>query len=106
MSERFTYDIYNDRCPARKILDRLADKWALLILDRLEQGAVRFNSLRRDIQGISQKMLTQTLRRLERDGLVYREVQATVPVTVEYSLTASILCSAQWANTVTGSVSV
>ena len=87
MSERFTYDIYNDCCPAREVLGRLADKWALLILDRLEQGPVRFHSLRRDIQGISQKMLTQSLRRLERDGLVHREVQPTVPVTVEYSLT-------------------
>lgn len=87
MSERFTYDVYNDCCPAREVLGRLADKWVLLILDRLEHGPSRFNQLRRDIQGISQKMLTQSLRRLERDGLVYREVQHTVPITVEYSLT-------------------
>lgn len=88
MSGRLTYDIYNNCCPAREVLGRLADKWALLILDRLEQGPVRFNRLKRDIQGVSQKMLTQSLRRLERDGLVHRAVQPTVPITVEYSLTA------------------
>lgn len=86
MNTRRPYDIYSDRCPARAVLDRLANKWALLILDRLEQGSVRFNSLRRDIQGISQKVLTQALRKLERDGLVFRNVQPTMPATVEYSL--------------------
>lgn len=83
----FPYDVYDDRCPTRDVLARLADKWALLILGRLELGPTRFNALRRDIRGITQKMLTQTLRKLERDGLVSREVYATVPVTVEYSLT-------------------
>lgn len=82
-----TYDIYDDASPAREVLGRLADKWVLLILDRLKQAPVRFNRLRRDIKGISQKMLTQSLRRLERDGLVHRAVQPTMPVTVEYSLT-------------------
>jgi DNA-binding HxlR family transcriptional regulator len=81
------YDVYQDRCPTRLVLDRLADKWALLILDRLQAGPVRFNHLRRDIHGISQKVLSQTLKKLERDGLVSRRVFATVPVTVEYSLT-------------------
>ena len=81
------YDVYDDRCPTRDVLARLADKWALLVLGRLENGPVRFNGLRRDIRGITQKMLTQTLRKLERDGLIAREVYATVPVTVEYSLT-------------------
>lgn len=81
------YNVYEDRCPTRLLLDRLADKWALLILDRLQEGPVRFNRLRRDIKGISQKVLSQTLKRLERDGLVSRAVFATVPVTVEYSLT-------------------
>ena len=81
------YDVYAEQCPTRLVLDRLADKWALLILDRLQAGPQRFNALKRDIQRITQKVLTQTLRKLERDGLVSREVFATVPVTVEYALT-------------------
>ncbi|SHF52778.1 transcriptional regulator, HxlR family [Kaistia soli DSM 19436] len=81
------YDVYNDRCPTRMVLDRIADKWAVLILDRLQDGPVRFNHLRRDIHGISQKVLSQTLKKIERDGLVSRTVYATVPVTVEYALT-------------------
>lgn len=81
------YDVFEALCPTRMVLDRLADKWSLLILDRLGDGPVRFNRLRRDIKGISQKMLAQTLRRLERDGLVSRTIFATVPVTVEYALT-------------------
>jgi DNA-binding HxlR family transcriptional regulator len=81
------YDVYEDCCPTRLVLDRLADKWALLILDRLQGGPVRFNHLRRDIKGLSQKVLSQTLKKLERDGLVSRSVYATVPVTVEYALT-------------------
>ncbi|MBX9841277.1 MAG: helix-turn-helix transcriptional regulator [Xanthobacteraceae bacterium] len=81
------YNVYEDRCPTRLLLDRLADKWALLILDRLEDGPVRFNHIRRDIKGISQKVLSQTLKKLERDGLVSRTIFPTVPVTVEYALT-------------------
>lgn len=81
------WDIYDDRCPTRQVLARLADKWALLVLGRLERGPEGFNNLRRGISGISQKMLTQTLRKLERDGLVSRKVFLTVPVTVEYRLT-------------------
>ncbi|MDQ0390709.1 DNA-binding HxlR family transcriptional regulator [Labrys monachus] len=81
------YDVYENRCPTRLVLDRLADKWAVLILDRLDEGPVRFNHIRRDIKGISQKVLSQTLKKLERDGLVSRAVFATVPVTVEYALT-------------------
>ncbi|MBB3609245.1 helix-turn-helix domain-containing protein [Rhizobium sp. BK602] len=81
------YDVYEDKCPTRQMLERLADKWTLLILDRLESGPIRFNRLRRDIKGISQKVLSQTLKKLERDGLISRRVFATVPVTVEYDLT-------------------
>lgn len=81
------YDVYELRCPTRMVLDRIADKWAVLILDRLRDGPVRFNHLRRDIKGISQKVLSQTLKKLERDGLVSRAVFPTVPVTVEYALT-------------------
>lgn len=81
------YNVYDEGCPARLVLNRLGDKWALLTLDRLRDGPVRFNGLRRDIHGISQKMLSQVLKRLERDGLVSRTVTPTVPVTVEYALT-------------------
>ena len=83
----YPYDVFDDRCPTRMMLDRLADKWALLLLDRLDDGPVRFNHLRRDVRGISQKVLSQTLKRLERDGLVDRTVHPTVPVSVEYALT-------------------
>jgi DNA-binding HxlR family transcriptional regulator len=69
------------------VLDRLADKWSLLIMDRLSQGPVRFNQFRRDVEGVSQKVLSQALKKLERDGLIARRVFATVPVTVEYALT-------------------
>lgn len=80
-------DVYEDRCPTRLVLERLADKWALLILDRLKGGPLRFNALKRDVKRITQKVLTQTLRKLERDGLVARQVFQTSPVTVEYTLT-------------------
>ena len=81
------YEIYSDLCPARAVLDRIADKWALLIMDRLALGPTRFNVLKRDVSGISQKVLSQTLKLLERDGLVSRKAYPTVPVTVEYALT-------------------
>jgi DNA-binding HxlR family transcriptional regulator len=83
------YNAYFANCPTRQVLDRLADKWTVLVVGLLEQRPHRFGELLRGIDGISQKMLTQTLRSLELDGLVDRRVQATVPVTVEYSLTAA-----------------
>jgi DNA-binding HxlR family transcriptional regulator len=79
---------YSADCPTRMVLDRVSDKWTVLVLRLLEKGPVRFNRLRRAVEeGLSQKMLAQTLRRLERDGLVTRTAFATVPVTVEYALT-------------------
>jgi DNA-binding HxlR family transcriptional regulator len=78
---------YAATCPTRMVLDRIADKWAVLVLGLLNDGPVRFNQLRRQIEGISQKMLSQTLKSLERDGLVSRKAIPTVPVTVEYSIT-------------------
>lgn len=81
------YNVYDNRCPTRLVLERLGDKWALLVLDRLRDSAMRFNALRRGIRGVSQKVLSQVLKRLERDGLVERTVFPTVPVTVEYALT-------------------
>jgi DNA-binding HxlR family transcriptional regulator len=78
---------YSADCPTRQILDRVGDKWAVLILLLLRDEPLRFNQLRRAIEGISQKMLSQVLKSLERDGLVSRRAIATVPVTVEYSIT-------------------
>lgn len=80
------FNVYDQGCPARLVLDHLGDKWALLVLDRLREGPVRFNTIRRDIKGVSQKVLSQVLKRLERDGMVVRTAFPTVPVTVEYAL--------------------
>ena len=81
------WDVYNKNCPTRIVLDRIADKWTVLIVGALEKETKRFGQLRREIGGISQKVLTQTLRGLERDGIVERRVYASVPPRVEYSLT-------------------
>lgn len=78
---------YAAACPSRIVLDRVADKWTVLLLGILSEQPTRFNQLRREIEGLSQKVLSQTLKNLERDGLVRREAFATVPVTVEYSIT-------------------
>jgi DNA-binding HxlR family transcriptional regulator len=80
-------DVYAANCPTRQILDRVGDKWAVLILLLLREEPMRFNQLRRTIEGISQKMLSQVIKSLERDGLIRRRAIATVPVTVEYSIT-------------------
>lgn len=81
------YNVYSRECPARMVLDRLADKWALLVIGCLRGQTLRFNQLRREVDGVSQKVLSQTLKKLERDGVVARRALPTVPVTVEYSLT-------------------
>ena len=78
---------YSADCPTRMALDRIADKWTVLLLGLIDAGPMRFNQLRRAIEGLSQKMLSQTLKGLERDGLIARRAFATVPVTVEYSIT-------------------
>lgn len=74
-------------CPMRDVLDRVGDTWSLLVVINLQEKPVRFNALRRSIEGISQRMLTVTLRSLERDGLVRRTVRPTIPPQVEYALT-------------------
>lgn len=74
-------------CEIRDLLDRLADKWSLLVVELLGDGTKRFMELRREIDGISQRMLTRTLRQLERDGLVARTVHPVVPPRVDYELT-------------------
>ncbi|MBZ0296785.1 MAG: helix-turn-helix transcriptional regulator [Anaerolineae bacterium] len=80
-------DMYAAACPTRQILDRIGDKWTALVIGLLEDEPKRFSELQRSIGGISQKMLTQTLRNLERDGLVNRKVYPEVPPRVEYTLT-------------------
>jgi DNA-binding HxlR family transcriptional regulator len=74
-------------CEVRQILDRVADKWSLLVIALLDRRSLRFSELRREIDGISQRMLTVTLRQLERDGLVHRTVFPVVPPRVDYELT-------------------
>jgi DNA-binding HxlR family transcriptional regulator len=80
-------DVYSAACPTRQLLDRVADKWTTLVLTLLRDEPMRFNALRRRVEGVSQKMLSQTVRQLERDGLVTRTVTPTVPVSVSYALT-------------------
>jgi DNA-binding HxlR family transcriptional regulator len=84
---RQAYDAYMATCPARQLLDALADKWVTLVLSALADGPKRYSELARRIAGVSQKMLTQTLRGLERDGIVTRTVTPSVPVRVDYELT-------------------
>ncbi|MDX2307405.1 MAG: helix-turn-helix domain-containing protein [Hyphomicrobium sp.] len=79
---------YAARCPTRQLLDCISDKWVVLVLGLLESGPKRFSVLKREIDGISQKMLSQTLRTLEQNGLLTRRAFPTVPVTVEYELTS------------------
>jgi len=81
------YDVLAAACPTRQVINRIGDRWSLLVLYALESGTLRFQELRRAVDGVSQKMLTQTLRALERDGLVRREIFASVPPHVEYSIT-------------------
>ena len=81
------YNAFLGACPSRQLLDLVASKWVCLILAALVDGPRRHSELRRDIAGVSQKMLTQTLRDLERDGLVTRAVTPSVPVRVDYALT-------------------
>ncbi|MGV8855500.1 MAG: winged helix-turn-helix transcriptional regulator [Devosia sp.] len=74
-------------CPVRGVLDKISDKWSMLLVMTLASGPRRFNQLRREVPDISQKMLTQTLRALQRDGMVARQVFDTKPPSVEYRLT-------------------
>ncbi len=83
-----SWNMMSAACPTRQVLDRVADKWTMLVILALEQrGTLRFSQLRREVDGVTQKMLTQTLRGLERDGMLTRVVIPTVPVTVNYTLT-------------------
>ena len=81
------WNVFDSHCPTRQVLDLIADKWTVLIIRRLADGTLRFAQLRRSVDGISQKVLTNILRSLERDGIVARRIYASVPPKVEYSLT-------------------
>ncbi|MBF6087469.1 helix-turn-helix transcriptional regulator [Nocardia cyriacigeorgica] len=81
-------DVYSAKCPTRQVLDHIAGKWTVLVVDALLEGTMRYTDLSRRIEGVSQKMLTQTLRSLEGDGFITRTVYPTIPPRVEYDLTA------------------
>ena len=81
------HDVYSAQCPCRGLLDLLANKWSALAIGALETGPKRFGELQRTLQGVSPKVLTQSLRRLEEFGLLDRTVYPAVPLHVEYSLT-------------------
>lgn len=80
--------VYRSDCPSRPILDQIADKWSMMVMAVLDKPT-RFNEIKRRLEGVTQRVLTQTLRRLERNGMVVRRVLPTSPVGVEYSLTRS-----------------
>jgi DNA-binding HxlR family transcriptional regulator len=80
------YDVLDPRCPTQQVLDRIASKWTMLVILALSEGPRHYAELQRRVRGVTKKMLTQTLRALERDGLVERRVYCTVPVQTEYRL--------------------
>jgi DNA-binding HxlR family transcriptional regulator len=84
---RLEFDVFSRGCPSRETLDHVTGRWGILALGALADGTMRFNALRRRVDGVSEKMLAQTLHALERDGLVHREARPTNPPYVEYSLT-------------------
>jgi len=86
-TEQLVVDVFARDCPSRHTLENVTSKWGGLALAALAEGTYRFNALRRRVDGVSEKMLAQTLQALERDGMVRREVRATIPPRVEYSLT-------------------
>ncbi|HGW4637915.1 TPA: helix-turn-helix domain-containing protein [Acinetobacter baumannii] len=87
MNECLKYNIFQQHCPARLFFEKIADKWVLLILNILEHETQHFNLLKKNIEGISPKVLSQKLKMLERDGFIERKIQDTSPIRVDYSLT-------------------
>ncbi|MEB3791739.1 helix-turn-helix domain-containing protein [Acinetobacter sp. IK40] len=87
MNQALKYDIYQQHCPARLFFEKIADKWVLMIINVLARETQHFNLLKKSIQGISPKVLSQKLKMLERDGFIQRQVQNTAPIRVDYSLT-------------------
>ena len=99
-------DAFDPDCPTRVVLNRIGDKWTVLVIGSLEDGSLRFSQLRARIGGVAPKVLTQTLRAMERDGLLTRTVHAQVPPRVDYeltplgaSLTGPIATLTDWAET-------
>jgi DNA-binding HxlR family transcriptional regulator len=80
-------DLFDPDCPTRVVLDRIGDKWTVLVVSALSAGTLRFTELRARVGGVAPKVLTQTLRALERDGVLIRTVYAQVPPRVDYELT-------------------
>ena len=85
--EALVADVFSTACASRAVLEHVTGRWGVLALVALNDGVFRFNALRRRVQGVSEKMLAQTLQALERDGFVHREARPTIPPHVEYSLT-------------------
>ncbi|MGH8542952.1 MAG: winged helix-turn-helix transcriptional regulator [Gammaproteobacteria bacterium] len=81
------WDVFSRTCPSRQLLDRIADKWTVLVICALEERPLRFGQLRRKVGGAAPKVLTSVLRALERDGVLMRRVYTQSPLRVEYSLT-------------------
>lgn len=80
-------ECFSSDCPSRALFDQIADKWSMMVLVALDNGPERFNAIRRRLEGVTQKALTQCLRRLERNGLVERQVVSLSPVAVQYQIT-------------------
>src|SRR3989337_173201 len=104
LSRRFPDGVFPARCPSRVVLDHITSKWGVLILAALWEGPQRWGELRRRAEGVSEKMLAQTLKTLERDGFVHRQAHPVIPPRVDYSrtdrgreLTALLLPLVQWA---------
>ncbi|MFF3957584.1 winged helix-turn-helix transcriptional regulator [Streptomyces sp. NPDC001890] len=85
--DTLAFDVFSRQCPSRSTLEHVTGRWGSLTLGALYDGGFRFNELRRRVDGVSEKMLSQTLHALERDGLVHREAQPTNPPRVDYELT-------------------
>lgn len=86
-TDRLAFDVFSRECPSRSTLEHATGRWGSLTLGALHEGSLRFNELRRRVDGVSEKMLAQTLHALERDGLVLREAQPVNPPRVDYELT-------------------
>ncbi|MEU0394449.1 helix-turn-helix domain-containing protein [Streptomyces sp. NPDC006208] len=87
MDNDLAFDVFSRQCPSRTTLEHVTGRWGSLTIGALHEGSMRFNELRRRVDGVSEKMLSQTLHALERDGLVHREAQPTNPPRVDYELT-------------------
>ncbi|MEU2672416.1 helix-turn-helix domain-containing protein [Streptomyces sp. NPDC007164] len=85
--DALAFDVFSRQCPSRSTLEHATGRWGSLTLGALYEGGFRFNELRRRVDGVSEKMLSQTLHALERDGLVHREARPTNPPRVDYGLT-------------------